>query len=129
MNEYAHAMGNSVGNLQDYWDVILAEPMLAGGFIWDWVDQALYRDRATSGKGIPYGGDFGDQPNNGNFCINGLVGADRKPTRTMRKSARSISRQPSTARASPMARCASPTTTSPPRWMSISSVSGCSPMA
>ncbi len=78
MNEYAHAMGNSVGNFQDYWDVILAEPILAGGFIWDWVDQALYRDRADPGQGFVYGGDFGDVPNNGNFCINGVIGADRK---------------------------------------------------
>jgi beta-galactosidase len=79
MNEYAHGMGNSLGNFQDYWDVILAEPILAGGFIWDWVDQALYRDRADPAKGFLYGGDFGDVPNNSNFCINGLVGADRVP--------------------------------------------------
>ncbi|MCP5532620.1 MAG: glycoside hydrolase family 2, partial [Akkermansiaceae bacterium] len=79
MNEYAHAMGNSVGNLQDYWDLIHAEPMLAGGFIWDWVDQALYRDPADPRSGFVYGGDFGDEPNDGNFCVNGLVGADRVP--------------------------------------------------
>jgi beta-galactosidase len=78
MNEYAHGMGNSIGNCQDYWDVILAEPMLAGGFIWDWVDQAMYRDRADPAKGFLYGGDFGDVPTNGNFCINGLISADRK---------------------------------------------------
>ena len=79
MNEYAHGMGNSLGNFQDYWDLILAEPMLAGGFIWDWVDQALYRDRSDPAKGFVYGGDFGDVPTNGNFCINGLISADRKP--------------------------------------------------
>lgn len=79
MNEYAHAMGNSVGNLQDYWDLILGEPVLAGGFIWDWVDQALYRDRSAMGRGFVYGGDFGDVPNNANFCANGLIGADRVP--------------------------------------------------
>lgn len=79
MNEYAHAMGNSVGNLQDYWDLIHAEPMLAGGFIWDWVDQALYRDPADPRSGFVYGGDFGDEPNDGNFCVNGLVGAGRVP--------------------------------------------------
>lgn len=79
MNEYAHAMGNSVGNLADYWDLIYSEPMLSGGFIWDWVDQALYRDRAKPERGFVYGGDFGDQPNDGNFCVNGMVGADRKP--------------------------------------------------
>ena len=78
MNEYAHAMGNSIGNLQDYWDLIHAEPMLAGGFIWDWVDQALYRDRKDPSRGFVYGGYFGDKPTNKNFCINGIIGADRK---------------------------------------------------
>ncbi len=77
MNEYAHAMGNSIGNFQDYWDLINAEPMLAGGFIWDWVDQALYRDRNDPSKGFVYGGDFGDTPNNSNFCINGVIAANR----------------------------------------------------
>ncbi|MCP5538130.1 MAG: DUF4981 domain-containing protein [Akkermansiaceae bacterium] len=79
MNEYAHAMGNSGGNLQDYWDLILAQPMLAGGFIWDWVDQSLYRDPQNPDSGFVYGGDFGDFPNDGNFCVNGIVGADRLP--------------------------------------------------
>ena len=78
MNEYAHAMGNSIGNLQDYWDLIHAEPILAGGFIWDWVDQALYRDRNDPAQGFVYGGDFGDQPNDDNFCVNGVIAADRE---------------------------------------------------
>lgn len=78
--EYAHAMGNSVGNLQDYWDAIFAHRQLQGGFIWDWVDQGLYKPRpGGDGKFFAYGGDFGDQPNDGNFCINGVVGPDRKP--------------------------------------------------
>ena len=77
MNEYAHGMGNSIGNFQDYWDLIWAEPMLSGGFIWDWVDQALYRDRRDPKKGFLYGGDFGDVPTNGNFCVNGLIASDR----------------------------------------------------
>ncbi len=77
MNEYAHAMGNSLGNFQDYWDLIYSEPLLAGGFIWDWVDQALYRDRKDPSKGFAYGGDFGDIPNDTNFCINGVIAADR----------------------------------------------------
>gem|GEM_PF-628320 len=79
MNEYAHAMGNSVGNLHDYWKLIEQEPLLIGGCIWDWVDQGL---RKTSADGIhyfAYGGDFGDYPNDGNFCMNGLVDADRDP--------------------------------------------------
>jgi len=79
MNEYAHAMGNSIGNLADYWDLIYSEPMLSGGFIWDWVDQALYRDRTDSTRGFVYGGDFGDVPNDDNFCVNGVIGANRVP--------------------------------------------------
>jgi beta-galactosidase len=78
MNEYSHAMGNSVGNFQDYWNLIYAEPMLAGGFIWDWVDQGLYRDRTNPTKGFVYGGDFGDVPTDKNFCINGLIAPDRQ---------------------------------------------------
>ncbi|MEX1115055.1 MAG: glycoside hydrolase family 2 TIM barrel-domain containing protein [Akkermansiaceae bacterium] len=79
LNEYAHAMGNSVGNLQDYWDLILAEPLMAGGFIWEWVDQSLYLDPRDPAKGFAYGGDFGDQPNNGIFCVKGLINAERVP--------------------------------------------------
>ncbi len=72
MNEYAHAMGNSLGNFQDYWDLIYKHPSLIGGCIWDWIDQALLKDGH-----LVYGGDFGDQPNSGNFCINGIIAADR----------------------------------------------------
>ncbi len=76
--EYAHAMGNSVGNLQDYWDVIEAFPCLQGGSIWDWVDQGLRK--VENGKMFwAYGGDFGDTPNDDNFCCNGLVQPDRRP--------------------------------------------------
>ncbi|HUU83536.1 MAG TPA: glycoside hydrolase family 2 TIM barrel-domain containing protein [Phycisphaerae bacterium] len=85
MCEYAHAMGNSVGNLQKYWDAIEAHKHLQGGFIWDWADQGL-RKPARPGRenGEPvtywaYGGDFGDTPNDGNFCCNGLVQPDRRP--------------------------------------------------
>jgi len=79
--EYAHAMGNSVGNLQDYWDVIERYPSLQGGFIWDWVDQALLRHDADGQPFWAYGGDFGHPsvPNDSNFCNNGLVAADRTP--------------------------------------------------
>lgn len=79
MNEYAHAMGNSLGNFADYWELIEKEPMLAGGFIWDWADQSFYRDRKNPAAGILYGGDFRDVPNNGNFSGNGLVSSDRTP--------------------------------------------------
>jgi len=76
--EYAHAMGNSVGNLQDYWDAIEAYPALQGGCIWDWVDQGLRK--FEDGKMFwAYGGDYGDVPNDDNFCCNGLVQPDRKP--------------------------------------------------
>jgi len=77
MNEYAHAMGNSLGNFQDYWDVIYAYPQLAGGFVWDWVDQSLHKDLPNGKKAHLYGGDFGDKPNDDNFMINGLITSDR----------------------------------------------------
>ena len=80
MCEYAHAMGNAVGNLQEYWDVFYAHPSLIGGCIWDWVDQAVwkYTDRIDPKTGrreryLAYGGDFDDVPNDGPFCCNGIV--------------------------------------------------------
>ncbi len=77
MCEYAHSMGNSTGNLKEYWDAIRAHPRLIGGFIWDWVDQGLARE--TDGQPwYAYGGDFGDVPNDGPFCINGLIWPDRE---------------------------------------------------
>ena len=129
MREYAHAMGNSVGNFQEYWDVIYADSSICGAAIWDWVDQGLQPtpnpsrgegslDSSSADKGNPttlplggdwglqsshrygcgptkgseslirdggagggffYGGDFGDKPNDGAFCLNGLIAADRKP--------------------------------------------------
>ncbi|NQT27673.1 DUF4981 domain-containing protein, partial [candidate division KSB1 bacterium] len=75
--EYAHAMGNSVGNLKEYWDVIEAHPTMQGAFVWDWVDQVLYKTTEDGARYPAYGGDFGDTPNDGNFCINGLINADR----------------------------------------------------
>lgn len=77
--EYAHAMGNSVGNFQDYWDAIESHRALQGGFIWDWVDQGLRKRTGDWKEFWAYGGDFGDKPTNYNFCINGLVQPDRKP--------------------------------------------------
>ncbi|WP_340110972.1 glycoside hydrolase family 2 TIM barrel-domain containing protein [Maribellus mangrovi] len=79
MNEYAHAMGNSMGNLQEYWDAIEKYPALIGGFIWDWVDQGLRHKTENGIEFFAYGGDFGDKPNDDNFCINGLVSPDRVP--------------------------------------------------
>jgi beta-galactosidase len=83
--EYAHAMGNSVGNLREYWDTIRAHPRLIGGFIWDWVDQGLRKQAADGSTFWAYGGDFGDNPNDGNFCCNGLVLPDRKPNPSLRE--------------------------------------------
>lgn len=78
--EYSHAMGNSCGNLADYWTAIKKYRPLQGGLIWDWVDQGLRKIDPKTGKQFwAYGGDFGDQPNDGNFCCNGLVQPDRKP--------------------------------------------------
>lgn len=79
LNEYSHAMGNSLGNFADYWDLIYENDMLVGGFIWDWMDQALWKNRENHDEGFVYGGDFGDVPNDGNFCINGIIGADGTP--------------------------------------------------
>ena len=83
MREYAHAMGNSCGNLQEYWDIIYADSSICGAAIWDWVDQGLRPTLNSSQKGREtdylYGGDFGDQPNDGPFCINGLIAPDRQP--------------------------------------------------
>ena len=80
MCEYAHAMGNSCGGLQNYWDTIYKYPQLQGGCIWDWVDQGLLTKDAKGREFYAYGGDFGENmPSDGNFCINGLVGPDRKP--------------------------------------------------
>jgi len=81
MCEYAHAMGNSTGNLQDYWDVIEKYPKLQGGFIWDWVDQGILQTNESGEKFWAYGGDFGEEgvPSDGNFCINGLVWPNRTP--------------------------------------------------
>lgn len=80
MCEYAHAMGNSCGGLQNYWDTIYKYPQLQGGCIWDWVDQGLLTKDAQGNEYFTYGGDFGENmPSDGNFCINGLVGPDRKP--------------------------------------------------
>ncbi|WP_288641117.1 glycoside hydrolase family 2 TIM barrel-domain containing protein [uncultured Coprobacter sp.] len=79
LSEYAHAQGNSLGDLIDYWELIYKHDMLIGGFIWDWVDQALWKDPSNPSAGYLYGGDFGDFPNDKNGCIDGLISADRIP--------------------------------------------------
>ncbi len=94
VREYSHMMGNSGGNLQEHWDFIYAHPQIVGAAIWDWVDQGLAKpidgDRMRYGANptelslasneyFAYGGEFGDMPNDQDFCINGLVGPDRVP--------------------------------------------------
>lgn len=77
--EYAHAMGNSVGNFQEYWDVYEHYPKLQGGFIWDFIDQGLYKTLPNGKKIVTYGGDYGDKdtPSDNNFLINGVIASDR----------------------------------------------------
>ncbi|WP_447640240.1 MULTISPECIES: glycoside hydrolase family 2 TIM barrel-domain containing protein [Chitinophagaceae] len=80
ISEYAHSMGNSTGNLIDYWDAIESTNFFMGGAIWDWIDQAMYTyDKETGERFLAYGGDFGDKPNDGTFVNNGLIFADRTP--------------------------------------------------
>jgi beta-galactosidase len=77
--EYAHAMGNSLGNLQDYWDLIESYPSMQGGFIWDWVDQGILTQNDKGEDFWAYGGDLGgaELQNDNNFCLNGIVNPDR----------------------------------------------------
>ena len=77
MAEYAHAMGNSVGNLDKYWQVINNHQQLQGGFIWDWVDQTFLETNEAGENYWGYGGDYNDGHNNKNFLANGLIQADR----------------------------------------------------
>lgn len=77
--EYAHAMGNSLGGFHKYWEAFRQYPRLQGGFIWDWVDQSLNKRDENGQVFSAYGGDFGDTPNDRQFCMNGLVFADRTP--------------------------------------------------
>ena len=78
--EYAHSMGNSTGNLLDYWDVINSHDVLSGGFIWDWVDQGLLEHDETGKPYWGYGGDYGPKnvPSSGNFNLNGILFPDRR---------------------------------------------------
>jgi beta-galactosidase len=79
MCEYMHAMGNSVGGLGEFWDTIRARSNLICGFIWDMVDQGLTKEGPDGKPFYANGGDFGDQPNDGNFCLNGVFASDRAP--------------------------------------------------
>ncbi|HEY3291939.1 MAG TPA: glycoside hydrolase family 2 TIM barrel-domain containing protein, partial [Anaerolineae bacterium] len=79
MCEYAHAMGNGPGNLQEYWETIYNHPRLIGGCVWEWVDHSIRRITESGEQWFAYGGDFDDHPNDGNFCIDGLNFPDHTP--------------------------------------------------
>ncbi len=78
--EYAHAMGNGPGGLKEYWDAIYEYPRLIGGCVWEWADHGIRRQTEDGKEWFAYGGDFDDHPNDGNFCIDGLVSPDRVPS-------------------------------------------------
>lgn len=77
--EYAHAMGNGPGSLKEYWEAFRRYPRLIGGCVWEWLDHGIRRRTADGGEYFAYGGDCGDWPNDGNFCIDGMVSPDREP--------------------------------------------------
>ena len=78
-SEYAHAMGNALGNFQEYWNEIYSHPRMLGGFIWEWADEGIFTTR--NGKQmVAYGGDFNDVPNLKAFCVKGIVSSDRQKT-------------------------------------------------
>lgn len=76
--EYAHAMGNSVGNIKEYWDIIYKYPRLMGGCVWEWADHGIRKTDENGVEYFAYGGDFGDVLNDGNFVMDGLLFPDRK---------------------------------------------------
>jgi beta-galactosidase len=77
--EFSHAMGNSGGSLSDYWELFERYPRLQGGFVWEWCDHGIRQATEDGREYWAYGGDFGDQPNDANFCCDGLVWPDRTP--------------------------------------------------
>ncbi len=79
MCEYAHAMGNGPGNLKEYWDAIYAHPRLIGGCVWEWADHGIHAETEDGEPFYAYGGDFGDEPNDGNFCVDGLTTPEHDP--------------------------------------------------
>lgn len=81
--EYSHSMGNSTGNLKEWWDQIRSLPRMIGGCIWDYKDQGLLKRDENGTEFYGYGGDFGDTLNDNNFCINGIVASDRRPKAAM----------------------------------------------
>ncbi|MDO4158941.1 MAG: glycoside hydrolase family 2 TIM barrel-domain containing protein [Prevotellaceae bacterium] len=79
-SEYAHAMGNALGNFKEYWDEIYSNKRMLGGFIWEWADEGIFKKRDDGKTMVAYGGDFGDVPNLKAFCVKGIVSSDRQTT-------------------------------------------------
>ncbi|MBQ6209602.1 MAG: discoidin domain-containing protein [Prevotella sp.] len=79
ISEYAHSMGNAVGNLIDYWEAIESTNYFCGGAIWDWIDQSMYNYTKDGTRYLAYGGDFGDTPNDREFVMNGIIFGDMEP--------------------------------------------------
>ncbi len=79
ISEYAHSMGNAVGNLVDIWNAVESSNFICGGAIWDWVDQGIWNYTADGKRYMGYGGDFGDVPNDGQFVMNGIMFGDLEP--------------------------------------------------
>lgn len=79
-SEYAHAMGNAMGNFVDYWDEIYSHKRMLGGFIWDWADQGIFITLPDGKVKVAHGGDFGDSPNHKAFCFNGVIMSNRQTT-------------------------------------------------
>ncbi|MGJ1203882.1 glycoside hydrolase family 2 TIM barrel-domain containing protein [Sphingobacterium lactis] len=86
--EYSHSMGNSTGNMKEFWDIFRSNPRLIGGFIWDYKDQALVRQDSTYGQVLAYGGDFGEKIHNGAFSLNGIVDPWNRPKAAMHENKR-----------------------------------------
>ncbi|WP_372351218.1 glycoside hydrolase family 2 TIM barrel-domain containing protein [Streptomyces sp. KL116D] len=78
--EYAHAMGNGPGSLEDYQEVLERHPRCAGAFVWEWIDHGFRRTTEDGREYFAYGGDFGDRPHGGTFCVDGLIRPDRTPS-------------------------------------------------
>lgn len=77
--EYSHSMGNSTGNMKEFWDIFRSEPKLIGGFIWDFKDQGILKKDSLGNEFLAYGGDFGEKIHHENFCLNGIVASDGRP--------------------------------------------------
>ncbi len=84
--EFIHAMGNGPGDIEDYFEKIYAEERMCGGFVWEWCDHAVYMGKTADGRDkYYYGGDFGEFPHDGNFCMDGLVYPDRRVSTSLKE--------------------------------------------